>query len=67
MRKIHRNIVKGYGLAQLFDIIEHNAKEYNENWYILGNSGMAANDIGCKGWEQYERMGVTPEGKWFRV
>jgi hypothetical protein len=67
MRKISRNIVKGYPLSQLLPIAKANAEKYNENWYILGNSGMTANDKGRKGWGQYEAMGITPEGEWFRV
>jgi hypothetical protein len=67
MKKVYRNIVKGYSLGELFAIATHNAKEYNEEWYILGASGMASNAKGRKGYEQYESTKVNPQGKWSAV
>lgn len=47
--KVYRNIVKEFSLGRLMAIAQDNAKKYNETWYVLGNSGMAANAKGRRG------------------
>ena len=62
MKKVYRNIVKGYHIGRLIEICQQNSKKYNETWYILGDSQMAANAKGRKGYEQYEALAYHPNG-----
>jgi hypothetical protein len=62
MKKAYRNIVKGYERNQLVAICKYNAEQYNETWYMLADSGMAANKKDRKGYEQYAALAFHPDG-----
>lgn len=61
MKKVSRNKVSGFSVGRLYAIAQNNAKEYNETWYVLGDSGIATNNR--RGYEQYDALTYYPNGQ----